>query len=640
MEQMTKRTIIWVERLCFLDAVYLFLQSLFADTGIRYDENKTGNASRRLLGLLRPLGLSNKFIPAGLSLEKRDSLGCSINYQMEANLEAVLDGLCKKYFSKEPEKFCRMIKSYLSVDLFGRCTFITMVEYSSEFISGQSKSIFYLTRSPFNEAIRDFYKKKGYSIRESLINFSTIKYYLRPFYLVAKLLLMKCGFKRTRSNISAVRPSVWIEYCRDLFFDFAFWKESVNANDFDIVYYLDRDDDLNITKVTNNLENRGLKWVYLHFSSLVAAADLSLGKILGLIKDSIFSFFRLPGWRWVFFFERKMRFCLFKEVFKKFKVKLLIQHQELAWMQQVQVEALEAAGGIMVGFHWSNFPFSLEPFHLTPEHVYFVWGKANREWAQRKGNTCQYILPSGVWISNNKKQEHLESFSKNFEFTIAIFDSSVSYNIFLSADSMAQFYLTVLKLIEDNPRWGGIIKSKNWNLNELAYLYRGKEVVKKITELVESKKLVFLDRYTSPLIASAHARLSACFSLNSAGILAGIHGHRAIHWDCSGWMHNWLYKEKDQKIIYPELDGFREAIIKASKGDNEIGNFSRWRDKFNYFDDFRASKRVGSFIQNYMDGILKESGSSNNLLDRAVKTYIEENGIREDFFKTADSYLL
>ncbi len=638
MEQMIKRTLIWVERLCFLDAVYLFLQSLFADIAICYDENKISNASRRLLGLFRPLGLNNKFVPAGLSLEKRDSGGCAINYQMETNLEAVLEGLCKKYFSKEPEKFCRMIKSYLSVDLFYRCTFITMVEYSSEFASGQFGSIFYITRSPFNEAIKDFYEKKGYSIRESIINFSSIKYYLRPFYLTAKLLLAKCGFKKTRSNISAVRPSLWIEYCRDLFFDIAFWKESVNAKDFDIAYYLDRDDDPDITKATKDLESKGLKWVYLHFSSLVAAAGLSLRTILGLIKDSFFSFFRFPAWRWVFFFERKMWFCLFKEVYKKFKVKLLIQHQEFGWIQQVQVEALEAAGGIMVGFHWSNFPYSLEPFHLTPEHVYFVWGKANREWAQKKGNTCQYILPSGVWISNNKKQEQLESFSKNFEFTIAIFDSSVAYNIYLSAGSMAQFYLTVLGLIENNSRWGGIIKSKNWNLNELGYLAGGKEVVKKITELIESKKLVFLDRYTSPLIASAHARLSACFSLNSAGILAGIHGHRAIHWDCSGWLHNWLYKEKGQKIIYPELDGFIEAIIKASKGDNEIGDFSRWRNKFNYFDDFQASKRVGSFIQNYMDGILK--GAGNNILDSVAKIYIEKNRIREDFFKTADSYHL
>ena len=96
-----------------------------------------------------------------------------------------------------------------------------------------------------------------------------------------------------------------------------------------------------------------------------------------------------------------------------------------------------------------------------------------------------------------------------------------------------------------------------------------------------------------------------------------------------------IYMESGQKILYPSLDDLEKAIFRVSEGDQSIGDFSKWQQKFNYFNDFKAPERVGHFIQNYMDNVLK-TGDVMSSLDLAVKKYIHDNKIKNDFFTIKD----
>lgn len=69
----------------------------------------------------------------------------------------------------------------------------------------------------------------------------------------------------------------------------------------------------------------------------------------------------------------------------------------------------------------------------------------------------------------------------------------------------------------------------------------------------------------------------------------------------------------------------------SSKGDRTIGDFSNWKQQFNYFNDF-APKRVGQFIQNFMDEIIKTKDVGQSL-EFTVKKYIESNKIEADFYE-------
>jgi hypothetical protein len=150
--------------------------------------------------------------------------------------------------------------------------------------------------------------------------------------------------------------------------------------------------------------------------------------------------------------------------------------------------------------------------------------------------------------------------------------------------------------------------------------------------MIENGKVVYLDRIYSPVTASAIADILVCYGLNSAGVIAGAHGHRAVHWDCSGWIHHSIYRDPEQKIVYQDLDKLEEALYKASVGDASIGDFSKWRKAFNYFDDENAGARVGGFIQSYMEDVIK-SGDAMQSLDKAVKKYIKDNNVGDDFFQ-------
>jgi len=369
----------------------------------------------------------------------------------------------------------------------------------------------------------------------------------------------------------------------------------------------------------------------LHFYPFIQQSGLRMKDVFALIR--VF-FSRQPHsalWFKIFLFEDKMWFLLFEGVFKRFNAKVLIQHQEFSWVQDAQARAIESSGGIMLGFHWSNFPFATEPNHITPQHVYFVWGKMKKDWVNKKGNTCRFILPSGLWIHDNLKDSRLESLKARFDFVLAIFDTSTSPVHCIANDSMVQFYFMILGLLKEYPRWAGIVKSKSHTVEKIKKILGNEELSRKIDLLIESGRLLFLDPNTFPAVASAHADLSVCLSLNTAGLVAGEYGYRAIHWDCSSWSRHPFYGDKAQRFIYRNLEEFRQAIIQASQGNKEIGDFSRWRKSFNFFDDFQASARVGSFIQWYMEGASR-GDNPHDLLGEIVSRYIIENKINEEFF--------
>ncbi len=625
------KKIFWVERLGFVEVITFLLQGFFFDIIIRYDEHQASTSGISILRLLKKFGLCGNFYPVSLSLNAQDEDGYSMAYRMEENLDSCLEGFCKGYIPDEQDWFKRMIKSYVASDLLYQITFITMVESEIEHSENQ-KNVLYIVRHPLSSLVIPFYANRGWVIKRSFGFGENIKFIIRPLYLIFAILIGKLFPYKVKTNISHIRPAVWVEYSHNDTANMVFWNKSGEQSDFDLVCYLDREDTPPAKEITGEIEKRGLKWIDAHFISLIRLCKFHYSDLRDLMRELLSLPRRSPLWFRIFRFEERVFFLLYRSAFNAFQVKVLIQHQDCSWRQDIQARAIESAGGIMVGFHWSNFLYYLEPKHLTPQHVYFVWGKAIFEWLQKKGNTCRYALPSGLWIMPDKKEpRQLHALMDDLNFIIAIFDSSVSYNIHQSPDTLSQFYLMAVRLLEDNPSWGGIIKSKNWNLSDFSFLPQGQKIVARMKALIEQKRLVVLNRTVCPVTAAVLADLSICYGLNTAGILAGVHGHNTIHWDCSGWRKHPFYKEQGQRFLFLSLEEFEEAIVKASKGDKEIGDFTRWSRRFNHFNDFSAPERVGKFIRSFMKNVVETSDPMLSL-DSAVQRYIEENGIGSDFF--------
>jgi len=275
------------------------------------------------------------------------------------------------------------------------------------------------------------------------------------------------------------------------------------------------------------------------------------------------------------------------------------------------------------------------PSHLTPQHVFFTWGKAHYEFLQKKGNTCEYILPCGIWIGEDYSISNslLKKLSKNVKFIMGILDSGFNYNIWQTAETFFQFYIAVIELLEENPQFAAIVKSIHSNLIDvLTNINGGDNIVSKIKYFINKKRVIILDpKLFSPVTSAMHADLSLCYGINSAGIISGLYDCNVIHWDCAGLLKFPIYKDKNQKIIFSSTNEIKNAVRESAKGDKSIGDFSKWRRKLNYFDDFRGNERMVQFIDYFMKEIVKTCDREHSL-QFAVKKYIDKNGIPNDIY--------
>lgn len=630
--QRKSNRIIWVESLDVFNFIWLFMETFFSGASVRYDEKNISGVVARLINILQRLRLCKNFYMAKLTLDKKDAAGFALTYRKENDFDICLNKFCQRYIPTETEHFKSAVKLYIFLYLNHSITFVTMVVGNDEFKQSGRVNVIYITKHPLNSVIKGHYKEKGYLIKESGLSFGYMKYFLRPCYRLFAFAMHKFLPKRVRTNIPDPKPSVWIEYYHHSI-GFPFYHNDIDRKKFDIVCYLDRNDGVPLRDEIKAIEGMHLKWVDLRSGSLDRLSDISAGQLWDMSCAFFWGHSGLPPWFRVFQFEFRMHYLLYKAVFNRFKVKVLFQHQDWSWVLEPQMRALEDAGGIMLGYHWSNCIFYKQAGFFVPQHAYFVWGKVMYEYLQKRGNIARYVLPAGIWFGLSSADTGTIRMRSDLKFIMAIFDSGVAYNIHQSEETLDKFYLKILEMLEENPGWGGIIKSRIWSrIDDLEFLPHGKEIVSKATLLIEEKRLVFLNRKVSPVTAAAHANISVCYGLNSAGIISGIYGHRVIHCDSSGWLHYSIYKDPSQKVIFKNLEEMALALGRASAGDTEVGDFSKWKKDYNYFGDFNGKARMGDFIRVFMEDVVVSSDPIKSL-DLVAGCYMKKNNIGDAFFK-------
>ena len=622
---------IWIERLSIIDVFFIFCRS---SKLIYYDEHQTSHLLRVIIKLLRNCGILKNVTPAALSFNKKTSDGKALIYSAFKDLNDLINEILKNNLLFDSNQAKAMLKTYLSGYILPSITFIKMVETKIESTNSQYNTI-YLKRSPFTDYLVRFYANSVFSIKASYSFGEMIKYYVRPCYFLVMLIAGICTLGKARSNISQIKPSVWVEYTHKDVVDFLFWRNYAKSEDFDIVYYLDRADTPPSTEVVNEIQRKNVYWIDAHIIPLVRSSGHGWRFIKQLLAELVPSEMNYPYWYMIFRFEHLFWYTLYRSTFSQYKVKIIIQHKDTSWKQEIIAQSIESTGGILIGFNWSNYPTVMSPSHLFPFHTLFYWGEIIADFIKHGEHTCRYMLPSGVWLTSDNNERLSVFFPDDIKFIIAIFDSSVLYNISQSPESLSEFYQMLLKLIEQNRQWGGIVKSKNWEVNGFNSLPHGQEITARMRELIAKKRLVVLSPLVSPVAASTASNLSVCFGLNSAGIISGVYGNRVVHWDCTGWIEHPIYLDPDQNFLFRTLDELKEAVLMAGNGNASIGDFSKWRQKFNYFDDVRAPERVGSFIKDFIERTIEVNGNAEGALKYAVAKYTDKNSLMADNYGQA-----
>ena len=117
------------------------------------------------------------------------------------------------------------------------------------------------------------------------------------------------------------------------------------------------------------------------------------------------------------------------------------------------------------------------------------------------------------------------------------------------------------------------------------------------------------------------ADLCICFTINSAGIIAGLAGQRVIYWDVSGELAHPLYKLKvDKNIIFKNLKDIEKQLQRYKIHKKNIGDHDKWISIIDNFRDGKGPKRAGEVIDAFMNGI-DQGKSKKTALRDAVESY-------------------
>lgn len=621
--------VIWAERLTVLDCLYLYIKCLMSHACVHYNKHGITRNGAIILNVLKIFRADRIFIDVKLTLQ---TINAPRPHQIRDRVDDIIDMFLGKRLTGVPEWKTQMVRAYIASSILGKVEFVAMVE-AKKGDDAVHHEIF-LERDPINSVLKPFLESRGFHVLESV---SFLKYFLlimrpvRDFYRA----LLGCVTNREDGFPCGTRPAVWVEY-NDLVLPldrfYLFWYGYVDTTNFDVVCYFDRTDTKLDSNRTNALEKERLKWV--DCADPLRLAHFNLTDIYALIKSLLILEDGHTWWLRLLWIRYQIFYEAYRLVFRSFRVKMLMQHQEGLWLQMPQAKAIEEEGGIMVGFHWSNYPLPNIQTHLKPQQVFFVWGKAMLETLYVNGNSCLYILPSGLWML--PRDELLPNINQVFDacdFILGIFDSSVAHNAYQTPEALELFYVTILELLEKNRNWGGVIKSKKWGVEDIkCMLPQGSKIAEHINKLIQDKRVVFLDYIVNPVSVAIKVDLSVCFGFSSVGVLAGALGRKAIHWDCAGYINHPIYRNKQQKVLYLSLEEFKNAIIISSKGDVTIGDFSLWKKDFNYFNDLLVPQRVGRFISNYMEEVIA-TADANHSMDFSAKLYMEENSVSKDFFE-------
>ncbi|MBF0363054.1 MAG: hypothetical protein HQK49_18685 [Oligoflexia bacterium] len=627
------KKIIWVEQLSILK-IFLLLPFSYLGYSIKYDndDKQIHWSTRRLLSYLK----SDRFIPFYINLTEKNDTGISLAYVHFDHLREIVCRFVDNNLKWATLTQKNMYIVYISNILYHKISFVTYVLNQKK--TSKKKYVF-LYNGIFNSLITSYFEDKNTKFLSLSIK-----------NLTGVFLSMTSLFCKTTRGVSNYylnlfkksenlpkKDSLWIEFApRSLMWDLL-RKElfELYKNDdakFDIVFYLDRSD----TPLNDQMKKFLAKFApikYIDFHNHVSGG-ISFSHLFSALKKA------KQCWANNQFYCNLLTIGYFIDInllvslYRKNNVKLLIQHQEASWFQAVQREALDEIGSMMLGHHWSNYVSCDYTFFNFFQNVYFSWGKITHDLVIKKNNSCELILPSGCLPSPRLNVDFAGTTEK--KRSILILDSSVDNDCQHPKRTLSLFYEKIFEYIAARKNIIAYVKCKNFaSINDLSSLPDGETLVALAEDLKKKNLLIFLNPIDYlPIEAAQQCEISFCYSLNSAGIISQINGHRAIHWDFIPWNKCPIYSHNMGKSIFNEIDNALDALDSFFMGDNDIGVMPKSLIKsIDYFQDFKGTKRMYEFIKDCFEFYHKQY-KKDEILIRSSKRYIERNNINDSFFDT------
>jgi hypothetical protein len=413
-----------------------------------------------------------------------------------------------------------------------------------------------------------------------------------------------------------------------------FWFESSEIDPKDLVLYFDRADLKINRKLTKEIDDRRMRSV--NMTHPVIHVDHPFKLLINTFKAvkwfKSFSYQEVDIW----LTQIKYFFLIncFRETFRKYRCKIIHQHQEFWPNTLVMALAIRMEKGVFVWNHWSVDHFPVSYFHWGFADIVFSWGKYNDGYFNCHDFSYKYLFQTGLIagdgnlnINNEKEKEKEKKFSQrlssDLNLVVNILDSTYGITNQNSFYSMIYFYKEILSKIYNHKSWGATIKSKGKAFEKIIY---NKEIAYYVNLLKNENRLVILPSDLKVSTSANISDISVCYGINSAGVIAALSGSKSIYWDLPGTLeHPLYYLEKKDSLIFSTIDEIVQALEKFVLGNQKIGDHDDCLSLFDTFRDDQGQKRVGKIMSRLFSD-LKNNLDLEESFNKIKKEYEDEWG--------------
>jgi hypothetical protein len=356
-----------------------------------------------------------------------------------------------------------------------------------------------------------------------------------------------------------------------------------------------------------------------------------MSAFLGALALVPLSLRRIDWWRWLQVAHFAVILEAYRHLARRLNVIQLHQCDEQSGRALLLVLAVRMEGGMFFWNHWSvsHFPVAREGCGMAD--LLLAWGDYDKGLRTALGFDYSWVVKTGPLVARPLSQEFRQSaplirakLSPGVTFAITLFDGSHGPGCHQPTWTLVDFLKDIFAGLQERPSWGLLLKPKDQR--SLALLEEP-EIVPLRQALQREGRLEVLDPLVQPTEAAQAADACVSYSINTAGLLAGlVVGKPSLHCDVAGMRGHFLYHSGcGGKILFPDVPAILSALEAIEKGAAGIGDTRSVAPLFNEFEDEFGNARAGKLIGDYIAG--RDRGlKRDQALEHAVQNYAKTHG--------------
>ena len=290
--------------------------------------------------------------------------------------------------------------------------------------------------------------------------------------------------------------------------------------------------------------------------------------------------------------------------------------------------AIHLAGGIRFATHFSCNDSPREE-QLKTQHIYFPWGLHDAKIFVDSGSISSHMLLAGCAVHEERSQDASRELARETVASLHQRGAKYILALFDNATPTPNVYRFFLQWIIEDPSLGILLKPKKIQWREM---YPGFEDL--FAQAFSTDRVHAFDTVMWP----ADVALAADFAIGHTGISAtvvsALAGARVLNLEYDGLdrepltQYATLHSLGPNRCVFRDHETLKNAVLdyfQDRSSNPQLGDISPVLDHFDPFRDGKASRRIGEYVEWYLEGV-DRGVSRETALKRATHNYADKWG--------------